>query len=69
MTREFDRVHVTQVGSFEGGPLEVRVRCAGPYSVQVTGRTILDFTYQLSSVHTDTGQTKPLLGSPIKGNC
>ena len=70
MKREYDHIQVTEVGvgSFEGGPLEIRVRCTGPYSLQVTGRSALDFTYHLSSVHnTDTGETKPLLGSPVRG--
>ena len=68
MTRNFQRIQVTEVGSFQGGPLEIRVRCTGPYSLQVTGRSTLDFTYQLSVVkNTDTGETRPLLGSPVKG--
>lgn len=68
MTRNLDRIQVTEVGSFEGGPLEIRVSCTGSYSLQVTGRTTLDFTYQLSVVkNIDTGETRPLLGSPVKG--
>lgn len=68
MTREFDRIHMTEVGSFGGGRLEIRVRCTGPYSLQVTGRSTLDFTYQLSLVdNINTGETRPLLGSPVKG--
>ena len=68
MTREFNRIHMTEVGSFEGGRLEIRVRCTGPYSLQVTGRSTLDFTYQLSLLdNINTGETKPLLGSPVKG--
>ena len=67
--RQFNRVHVSEVGSFEGGPLEIRVRCIGPYSLQVTGRSVLDFSYQLSAVQNpETGETKRLLGSPVKGN-
>ena len=62
-------MHVTEVGSFKGGPLEVRVQCTGPYSLQVTGRSVLDFSYQLTTVHdTETAQTKRLLGSPVATN-
>ena len=66
---QFDYIHVTKVSNFEGGKLLIRVRCTGPYSLQVTGRSILDFTYQLSSVENlETGESKRLLGSPVKGN-
>ena len=45
------------------------MQCTGPYSLQVTGRSVLDFSYQLTTVHdTETAQTKRLLGSPVKGN-
>lgn len=47
----------------------IRVRCTGPYSLQVTGRSVLDFTYQLSSVENlESGEKKQLFGSPVKGN-
>lgn len=66
---QFDYIHVTEVGNFKSGPLVIRVRCTGPYSLQVTGRSTLDFTYQLSSVENlETGESKRLLGSPVKGN-
>jgi len=59
---------VTEVGNFESGALMISVRCTGPYSLQVTGRSTLDFTYQLSSVENlETGESKRLLGSPLKG--
>lgn len=69
MTRNFDRaIHVTEVESFEGGPIEIRVWCNGPYSLQVTGRSALDFTYQLSSIdNADTNGAKPIHGDPVKG--
>ena len=68
MMKDLNRVHVTETGSFEGGRLEIRVRCTGPYTLQVTGRSALDFTYQLSLVeNTDTGTTRSLLGEPVIG--
>ena len=66
---QFDDIHVTEVRNFKNGPLVISVRCTGPYSLQVTGRSTLDFTYQLSSVENlETGESKRLLGSPVKGN-
>ena len=66
---EFGSIHVTEVGNFKNGPLVISVRCDGPYSLQVTGRSTLDFTYHLSSVENlETGESKRLLGSPVKGN-
>ena len=41
MTREFNRIHMTEVGSFEGGRLEIRVRCTGPYSLQVNLKEVI----------------------------
>lgn len=69
MTRNFgSAIHVTEVRSFEGGPIEIRVWCTGPYSLQVTGRSALDFTYQLSSMdNADTNDIKPIHGDPVKG--
>lgn len=69
MTRNFDRaIHVTEVENFEGGPIEIRVWCNGPYSLQVTGQSALDFTYQLSSIdNADTNNAKPIHGDPVKG--
>jgi len=65
---QFDDIHVTEVGNFKSGPLVISVRCTGPYSLQVTGRSTLDFTYQLSSIENlETGESRRLLGSPVKG--
>lgn len=59
---------MTEVGNFKNGSLVISVRCTGPYSLQVTGRSTLDFTYHLSSVENlETGESKRLLGSPVKG--
>ena len=64
----FDYIHVTEVGNVKSGSLMISVRCTGPYSLQVTGRSTLDFTYQLSSVENrEIGESKRLLGSPLKG--
>ena len=66
---QFDYIHVTEVGNFKSGPLMISVRCTGPYSLQVTGRSTLDFNYQLSSVENlEIGESKRLLGSPLKGD-
>lgn len=66
---QFDYIHVTEVGNFKSEPLVISVRCTGPYSLQATGRSTLDFTYQLSSVENlETRESKRLLGSPVKGN-
>ena len=50
------------------GLLKITVSCDGPYTLQVSGSSPLDFTYQLLDVEDlERGTTRRVVGNPLRG--
>ena len=64
-TRKLDVKEVTNLVS---GSLKLTVSCNGPYTLQVTGSSPIDFTYQLLDVEDmERGITRRVAGNPLRG--
>ena len=59
---------IIEVTSLVSGSLELTVSCNGPYTLQVTGSSPIDFTYQLLDVEDmERGTTRRVVGNPLRG--
>lgn len=57
-----------EVTNLFSGLLKITVSCNGPYTLQVTGSSPLDFTYQLLDVEDlERGTTRRIVGNPLRG--
>ena len=57
-----------EVTNLFSGLLKITVSCNGPYTLQVTGSSPLDFTYQLLDVEDlERGTTRRVIGNPLRG--
>ena len=57
-----------EVTNLFSGLLKITVSCDGPYTLQVTGSSPLDFTYQLLDVEDlERGTTRRVVGNPLRG--
>ena len=57
-----------EVTNLFSGSLKITVSCNGPYTLQVTGSSPLDFTYQLLDVEDlERGTTRRVIGNPLRG--
>ena len=64
-TRKLDVKEVTNLVS---GSLKLTVSCNSPYTLQVTGSSPIDFTYQLLDVEDmERGITRRVAGNPLRG--
>lgn len=62
------KLFILEVTSLVSGSLQVTVSCDGPYTLQVSGYSPLDFTYQLSDVEDlERGTTRRVAGNPLRG--
>ena len=57
-----------EVTNLFSGLLKITVSCNGPYTLQVSGSSPLDFTYQLLDVEDlERGTTRRVVGNPLRG--
>ena len=60
---------ILEVTSLVSGSLKLTVSCNGPYTLQVTGSSPLEFTYQLLDVEDrERGTTRRVVGNPLRGD-
>ena len=63
-----DKLLITEASNLISGTLKLAVSCVGPYTLQVTGSSPLDFTYQLLDVEDlERGTTRRVVGNPLRG--
>jgi len=63
-----NRLLILEVSNLVSGLLNMTVSCVGPYTLQVTGFSPLDFTYQLLDVEDlERGITRRVVGNPLRG--
>ena len=59
---------IKEVTNLVSGSLKLTVSCNGPYTLQVTGSSTIDFTYQLLDVEDmERGTTRRVVGNPLRG--
>ena len=59
---------VKEITNLVSGSLKLTVSCYGPYTLQVTGSSPIDFTYQLLDVEDMVrGTTRRVVGNPLRG--
>ena len=59
---------IKEIANFNSGSLKLTVSCQGPYTLQATGSSPIDFTYQLLDVEDEErGNTRRVLGNPLRG--
>ena len=62
------KLDVKEVTNLVSGSLKLTVSCNGPYTLQVTGSSPIDFTYQLLDVEDmERGITRRVAGKPLRG--
>ena len=62
------KLFVKEVTNLVSGSLKLTVSCNGPYTLQVTGSSPIDFTYQLLDVEDmERGTTRRVVGNPLRG--
>ena len=62
------KLDVKEVTNLVSGSLKLTVSCNGPYTLQVTGSSPIDFTYQLLDVEDmERGITRRVAGNPLRG--
>ena len=62
------KLYVAEVTNLVSGSLKLTVSCTGPYTLQVTGSSPIDFTYQLLDVEDmERGTTRRVVGNPLRG--
>ncbi|KAJ7382676.1 hypothetical protein OS493_033734 [Desmophyllum pertusum] len=62
-----NKLRIIEVTSLVSGSLELTVSCRGPYTLQVTGSSPIDFTYQLLDVEDmERGTTRRVVGNPLR---
>ena len=63
-----NKLFITKASNLVSGTLKLAVSCNGPYTLQVTGSSPLDFTYQLLDVEDpERGTTRRVVGNPLRG--
>lgn len=63
-----NRLLILEVSNLVSGLLNMTVSCFGPFTLQVTGFSPLDFTYQLLDVEDlERGITRRVVGNPLRG--
>ena len=63
-----NRLLILEVSNLVSGLLSMTVSCVGPFTLQVTGFSPLDFTYQLLDVEDlERGITRRVVGNPLRG--
>ena len=63
-----NKLLITEASNLISGTLKLAVSCIGPYTLQVTGSSPLDFTYQLLDVEDlERGTTRRVVGNPLRG--
>ena len=63
-----NKLLITEASNLISGTLKLAVFCVGPYTLQVTGSSPLDFTYQLLDVEDlERGTTRRVVGNPLRG--
>ena len=63
-----NRLLILEVSNLVSGLLNMTVSCVGPFTLQVTGFSPLDFTYQLLDVEDlEGGITRRVVGNPLRG--
>ena len=63
-----NKLFITKASNLVSGTLKLAVSCNGPYTLQVTGSSPLDFTYQLLDVEDlQRGTTRRVVGNPLRG--
>ena len=63
-----NKLLILEVTNLVNGSLNLTVFCNGPYTLQVTGSSPLDFTYQLLDVDDlERGTTRRVVGNPLRG--
>ena len=63
-----NRLLILEVSNLVSGVLNMTVFCVGPFTLQVTGFSPLDFTYQLLDVEDlERGITRRVVGNPLRG--
>ena len=62
------KLFVKAVTNLVSGSLKLTVSCNGPYTLQITGSSSIDFTYQLLDVEDmERGTTRRVVGNPLRG--
>ena len=62
------KLYAKEVTNLVSGSLKLTVSCTGPYTLQVTGSSPIDFTYQLLDVEDmERGTTRRVVGNPLRG--
>ena len=63
-----NKLFILEVTSLANGLLKLIVSCIGPYTLQVSGFSPIDFTYQLLDVEDlERGTTRRVVGNPLRG--
>ena len=63
-----NKLLIIEVTNLVSGSLELAVSGHGPYTLQVTGSSPIDFTYQLLDVEDmERGTTRRVVGNPLRG--
>lgn len=63
-----NKLLIIEVTNLDSGSLELTVSCNGPFTLQVTGSSPIDFTYQLLDVEDmERGTTRRVVGNPLRG--
>ena len=63
-----NRLLILEVSNLVSGVLNMTVSCVGPFTLQVTGFSPLDFTYQLLDVEDlERGIIRRVVGNPLRG--
>lgn len=63
-----NKLFILEVTSLPNGLLKVNVSCIAPYTLQVSGFSPIDFTYQLLDVEDlERGTTRRVVGNPLRG--
>ena len=67
-TTSSSKLYVKEVTNLVSGSLKLTVSFNGPYTLQVTGSSPIDFTYQLLEVEDmERGTTRRVVGNPLRG--
>lgn len=62
------KLFIKEVTNLVSGSLKLTVSCNGPYTLQVTGSSPIDFTYQLLDLEDiERGTTRRVVGNPLRG--
>ena len=63
-----NRLLILEISNLVSGLLNMTVSCVGSFTLQVTGFSPLDFTYQLLDVEDlERGITRRVVGNPLRG--